>query len=70
MVGMGQRKPISGKSAAVENWGRPKTVSEMRAFLGVRNYYSGDVCMYAEMAAIWAFLLRFQPRKRVEQPEK
>ena len=36
-----QDKPIPGKIAAVENWERPKTVSEMRAFLGFCNYYSG-----------------------------
>ena len=50
VVGMGQCKPIPGKIAAVENWDRPKTVSEMRAFLGYCNYYCGYVRMYAEMA--------------------
>ena len=38
VVGMGQRKAIPGKIAAVENWERPNTVSEMRAFLGFCNY--------------------------------
>ena len=58
VVGMGQRKPIPGKIAAVENWERPKTVSEMHAFLGFCNYYSGYVRMYAEMAARITALLR------------
>ena len=58
VVGMGQRKPIPGKIATVENWGRPKTVSEMQAFLGFCNYYSGYVRMYAEMAAPMTALLK------------
>ena len=58
VVGMGQRKPIPGKIAAVENWERPKTVSEMRAFLGFCNYYSGYVRMYEETAAPMTALLK------------
>ena len=56
VVGMGQRKPISGKIVAVENWERPKTVLQMQAFLGFCNYYSGYVCMYAEMTALMTAL--------------
>ena len=38
VVGHGQRKPIPGKVAAIEHWEMPKTVSELRAYLGFRNY--------------------------------
>ena len=58
VVDMGQRKPSPGKIAAVENWERPKTVSEMRAFLGFCNYYPGYVRMYAEMAVPITALLK------------
>ena len=46
VVGNGQRKPIPGKVAAIEHWEKPKTVSELRAYLGFCNYYSGYIrCM-------------------------
>ena len=32
--GNGQQKPIPGDVAAIEHWGKPKTVSEVRAYLG------------------------------------
>ena len=51
VVGNGQRKPIPGKVAAIEHWEKPKTVSELRAYLGFCNYYSGYIKMYAEYAA-------------------
>ena len=51
VVGHGQRKPIPGKVAAIARWEMPKTVSELRAYLGFRNYYSGYIKIYAECAA-------------------
>ena len=47
VVGNGQRKPIPGKVAAIEHWEKPKTVSELRSYLGFCNYYSGYIKMYA-----------------------
>ena len=41
IVGNRQRKPIPGKVAAIEHWGKPKTVSELRAYLVFRNRHSG-----------------------------
>ena len=38
VVGDGQGKPIPGKVAAIEHWVKPKTVSELRAYLGFCNY--------------------------------
>ena len=51
VVGNGQRKPISGNVAAIEHWEKPKTVSELRPYLGLCNYYSRYIKMYAEYAA-------------------
>ena len=43
VVGNRPRKPIPGKVAAIEQWEKPKTVSELRAYLGFCNYYSGYI---------------------------
>ena len=51
VVGNGQQKPIPGKVAAIEHWEKPKTVSELQAYLGFCNYYSEYIKMYAEYAA-------------------
>ena len=37
---------------AIEKWELPRTISELRAFLGFTNYYSMYVEMYAEVVAI------------------
>ena len=34
VVGNGQRKPRPGMVTAMEHWEKPKTVSELRAYLG------------------------------------
>ena len=62
VVGNGQRKPIPGKVAAIEHWEKPKTVSELRAYLGFCNYYSGYIKMYAEYAAPMTDHAQGQPR--------
>ena len=58
VVGNGQREPIPGKVAAIEHWEKPKTVSELRAYLGFCNYYSGYIKMYAEYAAPMTTMLK------------
>ena len=58
VVGNGQWKPIPGKVAAIEHWEKPKTVSELRAYLGFCNYYSGYIKMYAEYAAPMTTMLK------------
>ena len=58
VVGNGQRKPIPGKVAVIEHWEKPKTVSELRAYLGFCNYYSGYIKMYAEYAAPMTTMLK------------
>ena len=51
VVGRGKRNPIPCKRAAIEHWGKPRTVSELRAYLGFCNYYSRYIKMYAQYAA-------------------
>ena len=58
VVGNGQRKPIPGRVAAIKHWEKPKTVSELRAYLGFCNYYSGYIKMYAEYAAPMTTMLK------------
>ena len=53
VVGNRQRKPIPGK-----HWEKPKTVSELRAYLGFCNYWSGYIKMYAEYAAPMRAMLK------------
>ena len=58
VVGNGQQKPLPGKVAAIEHWGKPKTVSELRAYLDFCNYYSGYIKMYAQYAAPMTAMLK------------
>ena len=51
VVGNRQRKPIPRKVAAIEHWEKPKTVSELRTYLGFCNYCWVYDKMYAEYAA-------------------
>ena len=50
VVGHGQRRPMPGKLASLHHWEKPKTISELRSFMGFCNYYSGYVRMYAELS--------------------
>ena len=47
----GRRSPAPGKLMPIRNWQLPKTVTELRGFLGITNYYSEYVHHYAEVAA-------------------
>ena len=58
VFGCGQQKPIPGKVAATEHWEKRKTVSELQAYLGFCNYYSGYIKMYAEYAAPMTAMLK------------
>ena len=58
VVGNGQQKPIPGKVAAIEHWEKPRTVSELRAYLGFCSYYSGYNKMYAEYATPMIAMLK------------
>ena len=58
VVGNGQRKPMPRKVAAIEHWEKPKTLSELKAYLRLCNYYSGYIKMYAEYAAPMRAMLK------------
>ena len=58
VVGNGQQKPIPGKVTAIVHWDKPNKVSELRAYLGFCNYYSGYIKMYAEYAAPMTALVK------------
>ena len=51
IIGHGKRKPAPGKLTALEKWNRPKTISELRSFLGFCNWYHDYIEMYADIAA-------------------
>ena len=70
VVGNGQRKPIPGQVAAIEHWEKPKTVSELRAYLGFCIYYSGYIKMYAEYAAPMTSMLKGNREETRKGPKK
>ena len=47
----GRRSPAPGKLLSIQKWELPRTVTQLRGFLGLTNYYSGYVPHYAELAA-------------------
>ena len=47
----GQRSPAPGKLAPVQLWELPLTVTELRGFLGLTNWFSEYVPNYAKLAA-------------------
>ena len=47
----GVRKPAPGKLLPIQKWELPRTVTELRGFLGLANYFSEYVKEYAEVAA-------------------
>ena len=47
----GRRSPAPGKLLPLQKWELPQTVTELRAFLGLANYFSEYVDHYAELAA-------------------
>ena len=46
----GRRLPAPGKLLSIQKWELPKTVTQLRGFLGLANYYSSYVNHYAEFA--------------------
>ena len=57
VVDIGQRKPITGKVAAIEHREKPKTVSARRGYLEFCNYYA-YIKMYADYAAPMTAMLK------------
>ena len=52
ILGGGCRRPAPGKLTCIEKWEVPKTITELRSFLGFTNYYSCYVKDYSEKVAI------------------
>ena len=48
---LGRRSPAPGKLLPIQLWELPQTVTELRGFLGLTNYFSEYVEHYAETAA-------------------
>jgi len=48
----GARMPSPGKLLLLQWWELPQTVTDLRSFLGITNYFSEYVQNYAEAAAI------------------
>jgi hypothetical protein len=51
VLGNGTRRPMPGKLRALENWERPRTVTELRGFLGFTNYFANYIPDYASLVA-------------------
>ena len=47
----GSRRPAPGKLSAIENWEVPRSITELRAFLGFANYYSSYIEGYSGIVA-------------------
>ena len=58
VLGGGKRRPAPGKLMAVEKWEPPKTVTQLRGFLGFTNYYSAYIRGYAAIVAPLQDLLK------------
>ena len=71
VVGYGDKRPIGGKILCLEKWDKPRTVSELRAFLGFANCYEEFVRLYAHHAASLYSMLqlsKLQVRKGSNHP--
>ena len=51
VLGGGKRSPAPGKLAAVQKWPLPPTVTALRGFLGLCNYYCRYEPMFTNLAA-------------------
>ena len=54
----GTRRPAPGKMAALQLWERPKTITQLRAFLGCCNYYHEFLLLYAKFSGPLTELLK------------
>ena len=46
----GTRSPAPGKLLSIQKWELPRTITQLRGFLGLTNYYSSYVSHYADYA--------------------
>ena len=50
ILSAGKRRPAPGKLLSIQKWELPQTVTQLRGFLGLTNYYSSYVERYADYA--------------------
>ena len=60
----GTRRPAAGKMLALERWEKAENVQELRAFLGLANYFSGYVQNYASVATLLIEMLKNLPKHK------
>ena len=58
ILGQGKRRPSPGKLTALKKWMLPKTITELRSFLGLCNWYHDYVDQFANKAAPMMSLLQ------------
>ena len=59
VVGYGIKRPILAKIACMKKWDKPRTVTELRPFIGFANYYYQEfVCLYAHHTAFLYSMLQ------------
>ena len=58
----GTRRPAPGKMLALEGWEKPDNVQELRGFLGLAKYSSGNVQNYASIATPVIKMLKTFPK--------
>jgi len=51
ILGGGKRRPVPGRLMALQKWPKPKTVRELRAFMGLCNWYAIYIKDLADIAA-------------------
>ena len=51
VIGQGRRRPAPGKLNALKKWERPRTITELRSFLGFCNWYHDYIDQFANKAA-------------------
>ncbi|XP_064482847.1 uncharacterized protein LOC135395680 [Ornithodoros turicata] len=64
-VGQGKRTPAEMKIAAIADFPRPQSKSEVRAFLGLTGYYRSYIRQYSEIASPLTDSLRKQAPNKV-----
>lgn len=69
VIGQGGRKPADAKVAAIQEFRRPETKRDIRAFLGITGYYNHYIPRYAEIASPLTDALRKNAKNRVEWDE-
>lgn len=66
----GRRSPAPGKLLSIQKWELPRTITQLRGFLGLTNYYSCYVKNYADLAAPLMELLQVKRQEGKKGSQK